>query len=675
MRGAFKVFLVFLLTIVILAITGIAVFGANSGAQTLNLPESASGAVLDDDEVPEVTARVARISFVKGDAKIKRAGNADWENVTLNLPIVEGDEIVTEVNGRIEIQFDKYQHLRLSESSLLKVVTLKDAGIALSLSTGTLNARITSFDKGRTYFEIDAPKTTVAVQRSGAYRVDAGSEGDNDIRVSTTEGGEARVYSDNAGFTLKNGRSARVYIAGANVGEWETSDASRLSDDFGEWVLERDSIIASRLRDAYYDRYYDNDIYGADDLNDYGEWVDTRNYGHVWRPYRTSLSRYVDWSPYRYGHWRWMQPYGWIWVNDEPWGWATYHYGRWFWDDGYWNWSPYGYYRPARSWWFPALVVINVFNNNVCWYPLPYNRRHQNYNWNHNNHNGGNHPGGGPGPRPTPTPGGTVTAGTKPIRPPGRQTILPPSAVVSTPREEFGTGIKGPRRPPLSVANAVLAETSAEGTAPPALPAYSEIKRNIGTDIRTSSPRVRSGESEVTIGAAPRNSGGSLDNELRTTKIFGGRPPVTVINETDGINPVENGTPGKRKTGAVDRPLIVREKGENAPVKEAPVYTPPIRNDDEPGNQPVKPPRYENTPRPQPPPVKEQPRYETTPRPQPPPVKEQPRYENTPRPQPPPVKEQPRNEPRPRQEPSPPKSEPKPDTKPAEDSGRKKDGR
>jgi hypothetical protein len=245
--------------------------------------------------------------------------------------------------------------------------------------------------------------------------------------------------------------------------------------------------------------------------------------------------------------------------------------------------------------------------------------------------------------------------------------------VVSTPREEFGTGIKGPRRPPLAVANAVLADTSAEVIAPPALPAYSEIKRNIGRDIRTSPPRVTSAESEVTTGAAPRNTGGALDNGLRTTKIFGGRPPVTVINETDGINPVENGTPVKRKTGAVDRPLIVREKGENAPVKQAPVYTPPIRNDDEPRDQPVKTPRYEPTPRPQSPPVKEQPRYETTPRPQPP-VKEQPRYETTPRPQPP-VKEQPRNEPRPRQEPSPPRSEPKPDTKPVENSGRKKDGR
>src|SRR5213075_1768107 len=93
-------------------------------------------------------------------------------------------------------------------------------------------------------------------------------------------------------------------------------------------------------------------------------------------------------------------PYGWTWANDEPWGWATYHHGRWFYDAGYWYWSPYGYHRYAQSWWFPALVVLNVYDNNVCWYPLPYNYAYYNYNFYYNSHHhgwdhGGHHNGGG----------------------------------------------------------------------------------------------------------------------------------------------------------------------------------------------------------------------------------------------------------------------------------------
>ena len=72
-------------------------------------------------------------------------------------------------------------------------------------------------------------------------------------------------------------------------------------------ALERDAIIAKRIADAYYDKYYDQDIYGAEDLNDNGEWIYTRKYGYVWRPFRSSISSYANWSPYRYGHWRWTR--------------------------------------------------------------------------------------------------------------------------------------------------------------------------------------------------------------------------------------------------------------------------------------------------------------------------------------------------------------------------------
>ena len=125
-------------------------------------------------------------------------------------------------------------------------------------------------------------------------------------------------------------------------------------DEFDEWTTKSDAAISKRMKDAFYDKYYDQDIYGAEDLNAYGEWIYSRKYGYVWRPYETSIDDYADWSPYRYGHWRWIPPYGWTWVNDEPWGWATYHHGRWIYDNGYWVSIPYGVVRAQRSWWQPG---------------------------------------------------------------------------------------------------------------------------------------------------------------------------------------------------------------------------------------------------------------------------------------------------------------------------------
>ena len=26
------------------------------------------------------------------------------------------------------------------------------------------------------------------------------------------------------------------------------------------------------------------------------------------------------WAPYRHGYWRWIEPWGWTWIDDAPWG-------------------------------------------------------------------------------------------------------------------------------------------------------------------------------------------------------------------------------------------------------------------------------------------------------------------------------------------------------------------
>ncbi|CAN5481306.1 hypothetical protein BH18ACI3_BH18ACI3_18460 [soil metagenome] len=119
-----------------------------------------------DDEIPGVTARVARISFIRGDVQIRRAGATEWERAVLNLPLVEGDEITTDERSRFEIQFNSYTHLRVAENSYLNVISLKDEGIALSLPNGTLSLRVTDFAKDETFLEIDAPKTTVSIQKA-----------------------------------------------------------------------------------------------------------------------------------------------------------------------------------------------------------------------------------------------------------------------------------------------------------------------------------------------------------------------------------------------------------------------------------------------------------------------------------------------------------------------------
>lgn len=571
------------------------------------------------DEDPEVTDRVARISSIKGDVSIRRAGVDSWEKAVLNLPVVEGDEITTAASARFEIQFNTNTHVRVAANSYLKIATLNDSGIALSLAEGSLSLTTSKFDASKMFLEIDAPKTTIAVKRSGRYRVDAGKSGSQEIRVSVFDDGEARVYSNNAGSTIRDGRSAKVFIDGSLAGEWENGVATRSVDEFDEWIAERDGAIAKRLSRSNYGQYYDDDIYGADELNDSGNWTYTRDYGYIWRPNRTSLVSYSDWSPYRYGHWRWLPAYGWTWVNDEPWGWATYHHGRWIWYNSGWYWSPYSYYRNTRSWWYPALVVLRVIDQNVCWYPLPYRRRY--YNYNHHYYSGRPHR---PRPTPRPNPGYQVIEPT-PEDPRDRKTAgksdVPDTGVIMVPLDDFGKGKGVAAKLPAQTARRVITTEPVVQDELKRLPTMTDVKGKVNPDIRADSPPLVPVDSRT--GATKRDQGVPLDDRLRNKIIFGNRPVIQTGNAPDVPS-----TSSDRKiipaTGAVGRPTVkTSEPVQTEPHREPrPQYVPPTQKQ-EPRVEPTKrdAPRYE-------PPVRSEPtRSEPTKRSDPPPQKSEPRSE------------------------------------------------
>ena len=327
----------------------------------------------DEAEDYDVKARVVRISMMNGDVSLKRAGNQDWERARLNYPLVEGDTVATEKEGRMEIQVDARNFVRLAPGTALRIVTLRDEGIALSVLEGTAFVRLVKFDRSREYFEVDAPRTTMSAEKPGLYRIDAPREGR--VRLAVRDGGSARIYSDTSGFSLRDGRSAELVVAGENAGDWEFSAIN--SDALDEWVDDRERYLAQRLR--YDVNYYDEYVWGAEDLAAYGDWTYTSDFGWIWRPHPATTRAYADWAPYRHGHWVWCPPYGWTWVGYEPWGWAPYHFGRWVFHNNGWAWVPRSRFHRGRSWWRPALVAFVSLNisigNDICWYPLDYYQR------------------------------------------------------------------------------------------------------------------------------------------------------------------------------------------------------------------------------------------------------------------------------------------------------------
>ncbi|HEU4729985.1 MAG TPA: DUF6600 domain-containing protein, partial [Kofleriaceae bacterium] len=103
----------------------------------------------------------------------------------------------------------------------------------------------------------------------------------------------------------------------------------------------------------------DSEIEAA--LDGYGQWIDTDDYGQVWRPDATVVG--VDFTPYESGGSWQLTDAGWAFACDYPWGWLPFHYGRWAWFHDYWGWVP-------GHRWGPAWVEWRHGGGVVGWRPL-----------------------------------------------------------------------------------------------------------------------------------------------------------------------------------------------------------------------------------------------------------------------------------------------------------------
>jgi hypothetical protein len=549
---------------------------------TFTIPVRADDDNNDADEYEE-SARVARVSMIRGDVQLQRNGSKTWELARVNFPLVEGDTLATTgQDARLELQIDARNFVRVGGDSILRVVSLRDEGVALSLSEGVATIRLARFDHNKEYFEVDAPGTTLAAERRGIYRLDVSQTGS--VRLAVRDGGQARIYSETSGFTLRDGRSAELVYNGTDAGDWELSRAESF-DSWDHWVDERERYLSGRLRYEGRDRYYDSDVWGAEELDAYGEWVNTSDYGWVWRPFSTTVNNYSNWAPYRYGHWVWCPPYGWTWVGDEAWGWAPYHYGRWVYYNNNWCWAPRGYgYVTRRSWWRPALVVFvyvpTTYGERVCWYPLTYGQR---------------------------DPRGRHYRRLEALRSNDAARLWRTNpaylrAITSLPARDFGRHTVQAQQAPTEIARRVLTAEPVRGRLPIQPAEGSGTNAGVGMaraprGIAARPPNstgVLGTLSDRPTGAATRTPGVALDDELRRTRLYNGRelrPPRGASESNSGAGR-GNSTGGNAgvvdpgNTGVIARPARVRstdgspsERGNqgNSGDSSTPWYERPIR--------------------------------------------------------------------------------------------------
>ncbi len=284
--------------------------------------------------------RVARVQYMTGEVSMQPGGVNDWVAANLNRPLTTSDRVWTDKDSRAELNVGD-GFIRMNSETSLTLTNVSDSTVQLELDQGTLNLTVRHLEKGEV-FEIDTPNYAFTVMKTGVYRFDVVPS--QDQSWVTVRSGYGEATGKGAAVRVNSGTQVR-FSSGNSLQHAVYSAPTR--DSFEDWAQVRDK----RLDDSLSARYVSPGVIGYQDLDAYGTWTTTPDYGPVWTP--TSVP--AGWAPYRYGQWTWIAPWGWTWVDSAPWGFAPFHYGRWVSYGGGWGWSPgpLGYWNPYYA---PALV-------------------------------------------------------------------------------------------------------------------------------------------------------------------------------------------------------------------------------------------------------------------------------------------------------------------------------
>ncbi|MBV9828834.1 MAG: hypothetical protein JO001_24660 [Alphaproteobacteria bacterium] len=257
---------------------------------------------------------VGRVSAVDGDLSIRAAGG-DWtDSAVINDPVAPGMSVRTAAQSRAILRIGP-ETIALAPSSELSIGELDASGTQLTLRQGRIGIRLSSSEPANS-IEVEAPGSSVWLLASGEYDITAGDD-HTATRVATFDG-RARLVGKGIDRVVVSGGAALVSTA-----EPATATAdSAATDDFDSWWRATKSAANA---DPAALGHISPEMTGYEMLDASGSWETRPGIGTVWLP--TTVP--ADWAPYRYGHWRFVSPAGWTWVDDMEWGFAPSHYGRW----------------------------------------------------------------------------------------------------------------------------------------------------------------------------------------------------------------------------------------------------------------------------------------------------------------------------------------------------------
>ncbi len=269
--------------------------------------------------------RVGRVARLSGAVSFHTADADHWDPATLNYPVTSGDAFWTESHARADIGIAG-SRVAMDGSTEFEVTTLDDHAFAAVEPQGGVYLHLANIPSGDVA-SIQTPRGTVQIAGDGRYEVVAGDT-DRPTTVTVLEGAAEVTGVD---LSLQVGPQQTAVITGIDSFQGIVGPLAPdafLTETLAEErpALRRPAALVPPVVQG---------MTGSADLDQYGTWQPTPNYGSVWVP--PVASGYI---PYRDGRWSYVAPWGWTWIDAAPWGFAPFHYGRWVYVEDRWCWAP-----------------------------------------------------------------------------------------------------------------------------------------------------------------------------------------------------------------------------------------------------------------------------------------------------------------------------------------------
>jgi len=271
-------------------------------------------------------ALVARVGFVLGEVSFLPAGSGEWAEGINNYPMTSGDRLYCGPGSQAEIGAGSTD-VRMWQNADVTLTNLTDQYEQIGLANGSIRVRIYGINPGATV-EVDTPNGSAVITQPGDYRFDVFSQdGSSDAVVNAgalqITGPEQLDQEVVAGQAVQMSGTNPIELFPVSLPPFDALD---------QWSIERDHQILYSVSA----RYVSPQTPGFSDLDANGSWVPSPDYGPVWYPATVP----VGWRPYSVGHWAYVAPWGYTWIDAAPWGYAPFHYGRWAVVQGRWGWVP-----------------------------------------------------------------------------------------------------------------------------------------------------------------------------------------------------------------------------------------------------------------------------------------------------------------------------------------------